>query len=69
MFWISTAVFISATILFWFFGSAEIQSWNNLNQQKISTFSEEEITQMTAVAIKELQSEEEDDEYKAANVN
>ncbi|XP_043801699.1 sialin-like [Apis laboriosa] len=69
MFWISTAVFTSATILFWFFGSAEIQSWNNLNQQKISTLSEEETTQMTAVAIKELQSEEEEDEYKAANVN
>lgn len=69
MFWISTAVFTSATILFWFFGSAEIQSWNNVNQQKIPTFSEEETTQMTAVAIKELQSEEEEDEYKAANVN
>lgn len=28
MFWLSAVVFSSATILFWLFGSAEIQSWN-----------------------------------------
>ncbi|XP_012260451.1 sialin-like isoform X1 [Athalia rosae] len=31
MFWISAAIFASATLLFWFFGSAEIQPWNYEN--------------------------------------
>lgn len=42
MFWISAIVFISATILFWLFGSAEIQSWNDSTHTKVPTVSEEE---------------------------
>lgn len=41
MFWISAIVFISATVLFWIFGSAEIQPWNS-SQTKVPTISEEE---------------------------
>ncbi|XP_053989030.1 sialin-like [Hylaeus volcanicus] len=60
MFWISAAVFISATVLFWLFGSAEIQPWNDLNQQKVSQVLEEE-EQMTEIPAKELQVEEEEE--------
>lgn len=42
MFWISAVVFISATVLFWIFGSAEIQPWNDSTHTKIPTVSEEE---------------------------
>lgn len=42
MFWISAIVFISATVLFWLFGSAEIQPWNDTTHIKVSTVSEEE---------------------------
>ncbi|CAL7944173.1 unnamed protein product [Xylocopa violacea] len=64
MFWISTAVFTSATVLFWFFGSAETQSWNDLSQHKVSTLPEEE-TEMAIVPIKKSQTQEEDEESKA----
>lgn len=37
MFWISAVVFISATILFWLFGSAEIQPWNDSSHVKVPT--------------------------------
>lgn len=67
MFWISSAVFTSATILFWLFGSAEIQPWNDLSQQKVPTISDEE-TRMTEIPTKEarMEEEEEDNEYKAS---
>lgn len=42
MFWISAVVFISATVLFWLFGSAEIQSWNDSTHTKVSTIADEE---------------------------
>lgn len=42
MFWISAVVFISATILFWLFGSGEIQPWNDSSHIKVPTISEEE---------------------------
>lgn len=64
MFWISAAVFISATVFFWLFGSAEIQPWNDLSQHKVATIPDEE-TQMTVVPPKETQTEEEEDESKA----
>ncbi|XP_078037189.1 sialin [Augochlora pura] len=58
MFWISAAVFTSATILFWLFGSAEIQPWNDVNEQKVVTPSDEE-KQMTEIPIKEVATEDE----------
>lgn len=60
MFWISAAVFTSATVLFWLFGSAEIQPWNDLSHSKVQTLSEEE-KQMTEVPTKELQTEDEEE--------
>lgn len=42
MFWISAIVFISATVLFWLFGSAEIQPWNDTTHTKVPTVAEEE---------------------------
>jgi len=42
MFWISAVVFISATILFWLFGSGEIQPWNDATHIKVSTIDDEE---------------------------
>ncbi|CAK9829816.1 SLC17A5 [Anthophora retusa] len=42
MFWISAAVFTSATILFWLFGSAEIQPWNDSSKYAESTMADEE---------------------------
>ncbi|KAG7212844.1 hypothetical protein KM043_002201 [Ampulex compressa] len=60
MFWLSAAVFTSATVLFWLFGSAEIQPWNNVNDNKVPTLAEEE-RQMTETTTKELQSEEDEE--------
>lgn len=67
MFWISSAVFTSATILFLLFGSAETQPWNDVSQQKVPTISDEE-TRMTEIPTKEsrMEEEEEDNEYKAS---
>lgn len=42
MFWISAVVFTSATVLFWLFGSAEIQPWNDTTHTKVPTIAEEE---------------------------
>jgi len=42
MFWISAVVFTSATILFWLFGSGEIQPWNDTTHTKVSTVDDEE---------------------------
>lgn len=61
MFWISAAVFISATGLYWMFGSAEIQPWNDLSKHEPTAVSDEE-KQMTEIPAKELQTEEEDEE-------
>ncbi|XP_043485496.1 sialin-like [Polistes fuscatus] len=58
MFWISAGVFISATVLFWIFGSAQIQPWNDLSHVKPAEISDEE-KQMTVTELpmKELQTE------------
>ncbi|OXU24875.1 hypothetical protein TSAR_011919 [Trichomalopsis sarcophagae] len=61
MFWISAAVFVSATVLFWIFGSAEIQPWNDLNQPAKSANISEEEKQMNAPT-KEVQSSGEEEE-------
>lgn len=61
MFWLSAGVFISATVLFWFFGSAQIQPWNDLSQTKSEEIAEEE-KQMTALETKELQTDNEENE-------
>lgn len=42
MFWISAVVFTSATVLFWLFGSGEIQPWNDSTHTKVPTISDEE---------------------------
>lgn len=42
MFWISAIVFTSSTVLFWLFGSAEIQPWNDTTHTKVPTVAEEE---------------------------
>ena len=61
VFWLSAVVFISATVLFWIFGSADIQPWNDLNQSKSEAIVEEEM-KMTDIKGKELQSEDEENE-------
>ena len=58
MFWLSSGIFISATILFWLFGSAEIQPWNDLNRYNAANLAAEE-KQMTELPVKELQTEDE----------
>ena len=61
MFWISSMVFVSATLLFWLLGSAEIQPWNNLNAPvKSANISEEE--KQINVPTKEVQSSGEEEE-------
>ncbi|KAK2580295.1 hypothetical protein KPH14_012536 [Odynerus spinipes] len=61
MFWLSAGVFTSATILFWLFGSAQIQPWNDLSHAKPTEIAEEE-KQMTAIETKELQTDNEENE-------
>ncbi|XP_035724577.1 sialin-like [Vespa mandarinia] len=63
MFWLSAGVFFSATILFWIFGSTQIQPWNDLSHSKPTETLEEE-KQMTVmeVPMKELQTENEENE-------
>ncbi|KAF7379027.1 hypothetical protein HZH66_015261 [Vespula vulgaris] len=63
MFWLSAGVFVSATILFWIFGSAQIQPWNDLSHSKPTEILEEE-KQMTVmeVPVKELQTENDENE-------
>ncbi|XP_076239951.1 sialin isoform X2 [Calliopsis andreniformis] len=61
MFWLSAGIFTSATVLFWIFGSAEIQPWNDLNPYEPPTLSTEE-KQMTELPTKELQTEDEEGE-------
>lgn len=62
MFWISAAVFFSATIMFWLFGSADIQPWNDYDQvKKVANISEEE-KQINDVTVKESATEDEAEE-------
>lgn len=51
MFYISAGVFASATLLFWLFGSAEIQPWNDLgaNKEPINLVEEEKPIAVPAV--------------------
>lgn len=64
MFWISSIIFFSATIVFWIFGSATIQPWNDYSQAaKVPTVIEEE-KQMTDITKEIPQSEEEDENSK-----
>lgn len=59
MFWISAVVFISATILFWLFGSAEIQPWNDSSHIKVPTSDEEkQINETTTKEAAETETEE-----------
>jgi ACS family sodium-dependent inorganic phosphate cotransporter len=54
---------MSATLLFWFFGSAEVQSWNNLNVEPKSanTIISDEEKQINSTT-KEVPSSGEEDE-------
>ena len=61
VFWISAAVFFSATVIFWIFGSADIQPWNDYSQAKISDISEEEKHMNQAPITKEAQAEEDEE--------
>ncbi|XP_034187553.2 sialin isoform X2 [Osmia lignaria lignaria] len=61
MFWISAVVFTSATILFWLFGSTDIQPWNDLSQDKRLSITDEE-KQMTEMSSTKLQTGEEEEE-------
>ena len=38
MFYISSGIFITATVLFWLFGSATIQPWNDFKSADSSVF-------------------------------
>ena len=60
MFWLSSGIFTSATILFWLFGSAETQPWNDLNRYNAANLAAEE-KQMTELPVKELQTEDEEE--------
>ncbi|XP_043464166.1 sialin isoform X2 [Leptopilina heterotoma] len=58
VFWISAVVFLSATVIFWLFGSAEIQPWNNVGQEG----GDDEEEKMAVRKGKEGQSEDEENE-------
>lgn len=62
IFWITAIVFFSATILFWIFGSASIQPWNDYSQSPkvIATIDEEK--QMTNTPVKETPTSDEEAE-------
>ncbi|XP_015589348.1 sialin [Cephus cinctus] len=62
MFWISAAVFTSATILFWIFGSANIQPWNDYSKANPGIQDPDEEKQMTAINTKESETAEENEE-------
>ena len=64
MFWISAMVFISATILFWLFGSAEIQPWNDLNINKSANITSDEEKELNAPAKSVVSSGEEEKNEK-----
>lgn len=62
MFWLSSGVFTSATVLFWLFGSAEIQPWNDkASDNKSANMLSEEEKQMNVPA-KDVQSSGEEEE-------
>lgn len=53
MFWISAFVFISATLLFWLFGSASIQPWNDIKNPSVETPEEEKMKNDEKMMIEE----------------
>lgn len=61
MFWISAGIFISATVLFWLFGSAETQPWNDLSRYEPTSLPVEE-KQMSNLSDNALQTEDEEGE-------
>ncbi|XP_008550970.1 vesicular glutamate transporter 1 [Microplitis demolitor] len=62
MFWISAIVFFSATVLFWIFGSASIQPWNDTSKI-VSLNNPDEEKKINEVNGKEIvQSDEEENE-------
>ncbi|XP_015123381.1 sialin isoform X1 [Diachasma alloeum] len=67
MFWISAIVFFSATALFWIFGSASIQRWNDLNANPDTVtngVTKDEEKQLNDLAKAPVQSETEDENEK-----
>ncbi|XP_046734972.1 sialin-like [Diprion similis] len=67
MFWISAIVFTSATVLFWLFGSADIQPWNDMNnkggvEEAISTIPDEEKKMTNGNKEAQVMSDEEEEE-------
>lgn len=64
VFWLSAGVFVSAIILFWIFGSAQIQTWNDLSHHNKPIEILEEEKQMTVmeVPVKELQTDADENE-------
>lgn len=44
VFWISAIIFFSSTILFWIFGSGEVQSWNESLGRQVVPDEEKEMT-------------------------
>lgn len=60
-------VFTSATILFWLFGSTDIQPWNDLTQDNRLSITDEE-KQMTEMSSTKLQTGEEEEEEEEENV-
>lgn len=63
IFWISAFVFISATVIFWIFGSAQIQPWNDLSQGRMAAGADEEVNmKMTNDVEKEKEKPSDDEE-------
>lgn len=62
MFWLSSGVFTSATVLFWLFGSAEIQPWNNQGSDTKSANIIPEEERQINVPTKDVQSSGEEEE-------
>lgn len=58
MFWISAVVFISATILFWLFGSAETQPWNDTTQPTVPIDEEKQLNDVTTEKAADTEAEE-----------
>ncbi|XP_015516454.1 putative inorganic phosphate cotransporter isoform X1 [Neodiprion lecontei] len=66
MFWISAIVFMSATVLFWLFGSANIQPWNDISnggvEGAISTIPDEEMKMTMDTKKAQVMSDDEEEE-------
>ncbi|XP_014218028.1 vesicular glutamate transporter 1-like, partial [Copidosoma floridanum] len=63
MFWISSIVFASATLLFWIFGSAEVQPWNDLSIG-LKTANIEVAEEQKRINSKEAEANEEEENEK-----